>query len=123
MKSRFPIFIENSKVPVWLSYLAPIDIYAISCGVWVWCRYTLNTRQRNHETIHFQQQVELGPVQWILYGLFYCIGYLKWRNGVQAYRLNPFEIEAYDNDVDPTYLEDRVRYKGWAKHISVYWRR
>ena len=30
---RVPWFIENSKVPIILSYLAPIDIYAIAFGL------------------------------------------------------------------------------------------
>lgn len=123
MKAKFPIFIENSKVPVWLSKVAPIEIYAISFGFWVWSRYEVNTRQRQHETIHYRQQVELAFVlQWLLYGLFFVMGYLRWRDGKKAYRLNPFEIEAYDNDVDPEYLPSRPAYKGWVKHLSVFLR-
>lgn len=123
MSRKFPIFIANSKVPVWLSRLAPIEIYAISVGVWVWCRYTANTRQRHHETIHYQQQLELGfLLQWVLYVVFWLWGYIKWRDGTRAYRLNPFEVEAYDNDVDPLYLKNRRRYVGWVKHVPVLWR-
>ena len=32
MKHWKPLFIENSKIPVWLSYIAPIDIGAITLG-------------------------------------------------------------------------------------------
>ena len=35
MKNWKPIFIENSKIPVLLSYIAPITIYAISFGPFV----------------------------------------------------------------------------------------
>ena len=36
-KNLKPIMIENSKVPVFLSYFAPIDIWAISFGVEALC--------------------------------------------------------------------------------------
>lgn len=128
-KSKFPIFIENSQVPVWLSKVAPIEIYAISFGFWVWSRYTVNTRQRNHETIHYQQQLELGFLfQWILYGLFWLILYVryKWQGdlkaGARAYRANPFEQEAYNWDISPDYLNERVRYKGWLRYVPTLWR-
>lgn len=128
-KSKFPIFIENSKVPVWLSKVAPIEIYAISFGFWVWSRYTVNTRQRNHETIHYHQQLELGFLfQWILYGLFWAILFVRYlckrvpKAGARAYRSNPFEKEAYSWDVSPDYLDERVRYKGWLKYVPILWR-
>lgn len=128
-KSKFPIFIENSKVPVWLSKVAPIEIYAISFGFWVWSRYTVNTRQRNHETIHYQQQLELGFLfQWVLYGLFWAILFVRYlckrvpKAGAMAYRANPFEREAYEWDVSPTYLDERVRYKGWLRYVPTLWR-
>ena len=71
MKNWKPILIENSKVPVWLSYLSPIDIWAINFGPFVWCRGVMNERTKVHETIHYQQQLELLFVgQWILYVLF-----------------------------------------------------
>lgn len=112
-----PWFIENSKVPVWLSYLAPINIFAISFGLWVWCRGTMNKTTKRHETIHYQQQLELLFVfQWILYGLFWLIGMVKYRNGEKAYRENPFEREAYDNERKLTYLEKRKRY-AWTKYM------
>ena len=116
MKYWKPIFIENSKVPVWLSKIAPIDIWAISFGFWVWCRGEVSEATRRHETIHYQQQLELLFVgQWILYGLFYLIGLVRYKNGEQAYRENPFEREAYTytNDAHPYYLFNRKRYCWW----------
>ena len=44
---REPWFFENSKVPIILSYLAPIDIYAIAFGPWVWCRGELDAELKN----------------------------------------------------------------------------
>ena len=114
---KFPIFIENSKVPVILSAITPIDIWAISFGVWVWCRGKMNEETRRHEAIHFWQQVELLFVfQWILYGLFWLIGRIRFKDGVLAYYQNPFEIEAYENDKDVDYLDNRGWYS-WRKYV------
>jgi hypothetical protein len=114
MKHWKPIFIENSKVPVWLSKIAPIDIWAISFGFWVWCRGELSEPIKQHETIHYQQQLELLFVgQWILYGLFYLIGLVRYKDGEQAYRENLFEREAYAYDHHPDYLLNRKRYCWW----------
>ena len=48
MKTCQPKYIENSKVPVWLSYFAPIDIWAISLGPFVWCRGVLDDNINRH---------------------------------------------------------------------------
>lgn len=118
LKKAKPYFIENSRVPVWLSYLAPIDIWAISFGCWVWCRGTLSESTRRHETIHFQQQLELLFVaQWVLYGLFWLWGLIKYRDGKSAYRESPFEREAYKNEMDLDYLDSRPRFS-WIKYIK-----
>ena len=59
-KIRKPWFFENSKLPIILSYLAPIDIYAITFGPFVWCRGVMDeeTRIRAFEIskIAFQQK-------------------------------------------------------------------
>ena len=112
-----PIMFENSRIPVWLSKVAPIDILAISFGIFVWCREELSEETRRHETIHFQQQLELLFVgQWILYFLSYAHGWLKYRNGAVAYREIIFEKEAFDFDKMEGYLEARPRY-AWVKYL------
>ena len=114
---KLPIFIENSKIPVWLSKIAPIEIGAISFGIWVWDRGISSERRKRHETIHYKQQLELLFVfQWILYGLFWLIGRVKFRDGTLAYYQNPFEIEAYENDEDPDYLSNRKPYN-WRNYL------
>ena len=106
-----PLVYENSKIPAFLSKFAPIDIWALSFGIFVFCRGEISDRTRRHETIHFQQQLELlFVVQWILYLLFYLLGLIRWRDGRKAYRENPFEREAYGNDDCEDYLEKRKRY-------------
>ena len=88
MKNWKPIFIENSKVPGWLSHVAPIDIWAIN----------------------------LGPFVWILYVLFWLWNLVLYRNGAVAYMNNPFELEAYANDNKDDYLLTRKRYS-WVKYV------
>ena len=111
-----PIFIENSRLPVFLSHFSPISIWAISFGFWVWCRGELSDKTKQHETIHFHQQLEMLFVgQWILYIVFYLIGLIKYRNGEKAYRANPFEKEAYDNESNQFYLITRKRWC-WSQY-------
>ena len=83
MRHWKPLFFENSKLPVWLSKLAPIEIGALSFAFFVWGRKELSERTKRHETIHYQQQLELLFVgQWLLYGIFWLQGYVKYRNGL-----------------------------------------
>ena len=121
MKNWKPIFIPHSKVPIVLSLFAPIRISAISFGCWVWSRSELSPRLRRHETIHFQQQIELLFIfQWLLYLLFHLIGLFLYRfNGEKSYRNNPFEREAYANDGDTMYLHQRKRFS-WVRYF--WWR-
>lgn len=69
----------------------------------------------NHESIHFQQAIELGVLP------FYLLYVLEWLlklpfYGAQAYENISFEREAYGNDEDLEYLKNRVRYN-WLKLI------
>ena len=67
MKNWKPIFIENSRVPVWLSYLAPINIAAITLFFLVFSREKMSEVIKRHETIHFQQMLETGVVGFVVY--------------------------------------------------------
>jgi len=116
LKKCEPKYIENSKIPIWLSKISPIDIWAISLAFWVFCRGKMSKTTRRHEAIHFQQQLEMLFIfQWICYGICWLIGFVKYRDGKKAYRQNPFEQEAYDNERKYTYLEKRKRYS-WVKY-------
>ena len=118
MKNLKPIFIENSKLPYWLSKIAPIDVWAFSAGPFVVCRGQLSEKTITHETIHFLQQLEmLFVLQWILYGLFYVIGRFTKGSWKAAYYENPFEGEAYANDLDPDYLEER-KFWAWTSYVK-----
>ena len=114
----FPIFYEDSKLPVYLSKIVPINVYAFSFAVWVVCRGKLSEKTKNHETIHYRQQLEMLFVfQWIMYGLFHLWGLIKYRgDGQLAYYQNPFEREAYANDQNLGYLNDRKHW-AWTRYI------
>lgn len=66
----------------------------------------------NHERIHLKQQVEL---LWVFFFVWYIIEFLihliKLKNWNKAYHNISFEKEAYQNEDNFYYLEDR---KIWA---------
>ena len=54
--------------------------------------------------------------QWILYIVFYITGLIRYRNSQEAYYENPFEREAYANDKNLQYLEERKPY-AWINYL------
>ena len=118
MKNWKPIFIENSSLPIILSKVAPIEIWAIALGCFVWCRGELDLQTKNHETIHFQQQIELLFVgQWFLYVAMWLALLIKHRSGEIAYHLSPFELEAYEHETNLEYCAKRKRF-AWIKYLK-----
>ena len=119
MKNWKPIFIENSRVPVWLSYLAPIDIGAITMFFLVFSRGAITEETKRHETIHFQQMLETFLIGFVvLYYWDYLKGYLKYKNGKRAYYSIRAEQEAHHKDTLPSYLSDRKRW-AWIWEYKV----
>jgi hypothetical protein len=107
-----PIFVEDSKIPVWLSKIAPIEINAITLGIIVFGRSSLPEHVRRHETIHFQQFLETLFIPFVLiYFYDYIKNYFLHRNGQIAYRNIRAEKEAYLNAGTVGYLNERQRYK------------
>jgi hypothetical protein len=113
-----PIFIENSRVPVLLSKVSPIEIHAISLVFFVFCRGELSEITRRHETIHFRQWLELLIIGFacLYVGTWLWFRLVKRYSGELAYRSIPFEQEAYDNQGDPDYLNSRSCY-AWVKYL------
>ena len=101
-----------------MGLFSPIEPWAVSFGPFVWCKGTMSERTRRHETIHFFQQTEMLFIgQWFLYGLSYLYNrVIKRMDGPTAYRANVFEVEAYSNDEDETYLETREAF-AWLKYV------
>jgi hypothetical protein len=61
----------------------------------------------NHEKIHIQQQLELGVIPFYI---IYLIWHLKY-----GYINNPFEVEAFNNQLNKNYLKTRKRW-GYFKN-------
>jgi hypothetical protein len=119
MRNWKPIFIENSRIPVWLSYLAPINIGAITLFFLVFSRGTMSEEIKRHETIHFQQMLETLLIGFIiLYYWDYLKGYIKYKNGKVAYYSIRAEQEAYHKASLPRCLEDRKRWR-WIWEYNV----
>ncbi len=111
-----PVFIENSSIPVWLSYLSPINISAITLGPFVFSRGIMSEVTKRHESIHWEQYKETLIVGfWILYVAYWVRGLFKYADAKLAYAMIPFEQEAYDNDEDWVYLLNRKRF-AWSKY-------
>ena len=84
---------------------------AITLGPVVISRDTMTEATKRHETIHWQQYIELGIVGFIvLYFAYWFFGLVKYRDGAKAYMQIPFEQEAYANHNDTVYLLNRKRY-------------
>ncbi len=72
----------------------------------------------NHERIHLRQQLELGLILFYLWYLFeYLYRHFQYRDHYLAYRNISFEREAFANDRDLSYLDNRKWYGFW-KYIS-----
>ena len=77
----------------------------------------LTKRIERHELTHGEQQKELLLILfYILYGVFWVIGWVRYRDVEMTYDMNPFEQEAYENDWDKEYLEKRKHYC-WIKYL------
>lgn len=114
--SRFPIFYENSRIPVWLSHVSPIEIGAISLAFFVFSRGEMSESTRRHEAIHYHQWRELGFLLFsLLYGFYYLLNFIRYRDGSDAYMAIPFEREAYACDGLEGYL-DRRPFLAWINY-------
>lgn len=72
----------------------------------------IGERTLNHERIHTAQMKEM------LYVGFYVWYFVEWllelcHYGTTAYHTNTFEREAFSNDDDLTYLDNRPKFAWW----------
>ena len=119
MKNWKPIFIENSRIPVWLSKLSPITIGAITLGLLVISRDEMSDQTKNHETIHYQQYLDLFFIGFIpLYLWDWAWGLWHHGKGNIAYYSIRAEQEAYVNDKNFAYLQERKRWS-WITNYKV----
>ena len=118
MRNWKPIFIENSRIPQILSYVAPISIGAITLGFVVFSRGEVSARTRQHETIHFQQFLETGFAGFFLLYLYdYIKNYIHFRDDALAYYNIRAELEAYKHENTKDYLQHRKRW-AWIRGES-----
>ena len=118
MKNMKPLFFENSKIPVWLSKLAPIEINAITLFCFVFSRGTISEETKRHETIHFQQYLETFVVGFLLIYFFdYLYSAIIKKKGFSrdSYLAIRFEQEAWTQDKDVDYLKNRKRFS-WLNY-------
>ena len=88
--------------------------------IWITRQPHDQTQLVRHEKIHFWQQVEMLFIfHWIFYAFFYVVSRLNGHGHYIAYRYNPFEIEAFDNDYDAEYLLKRRPY-AWVKCVAAF---
>jgi len=120
-----PIIIYNDK------FLNAISWFMIVGGISIFPFIILREKYRdggewwekkaaetiNHETIHFQQALELLIIPfYILYFLEYIIKSIIYLDVQEAYDNISFEREAYENDYNLNYLKKRKRYN-WICRI------
>ena len=104
--------IRNNIIP-FKGYKA-INIFGI-----LFCRKNINIDDItiNHEKIHTKQMQEL---MYLPFYIFYVIEYLfklvLFGNHYYAYRYISFEQEAFINEQNLNYLNDRVHFE-WTKYI------
>tara|TARA_R100001224_G_scaffold113762_3_gene100542 strand:- start:534 stop:986 length:453 start_codon:yes stop_codon:yes gene_type:complete len=107
-----PIFVHNSGLPKLLSWFSPICIGAITLGFVVVADHEMDEETLRHETIHFQQFLEMGFLFFIfVYVWDWVWGCIKYKDPSLSYYMIRAEREAHKNDKDPNYLKNRVRYE------------
>ena len=71
----------------------------------------------NHELIHIHQQHETYVIfGYLVYGIEYLVRLIVFRNRYKAYRSLSMEAEAYINQNNLQYLENRRRF-AWVKYL------
>ena len=118
MLFKEPLFFENSRLPIWLSKIAPIEIKAITLGPLVFSRGYMSRKTERHETIHYRQYIELLFIGFLLVYVFdflYAAIIKKKGFSREAYLAIRFEQEAWANDKSAVYLDDRKLYS-WLRY-------
>ena len=117
-KPKFKKFSWLVKI---ITFNWPLAITLAPFGIYVNQKYetpeTLGERTKNHEMIHWDQQLEMLIIIFYLwYGIEWFIKLFKY--GKKAYMNISFEREAYDNDDNLDYRKTR---KIWSsfKYICV----
>lgn len=94
-----------------LRYLVPKGYNGITIYPFVFLRHKGDANNKvliNHERIHLRQQLEMFVLPFfVVYGIQYLLGRIKYQDHYKAYRSISFEREAYENEKDLDYLKKR----------------
>ena len=115
---KYPKFYENSKLPVVLSKFAPIEIWAITLGPFVFCSGEMSEETKRHETIHFMQYKELFFIGFMFIYVFdFLWAAIVKKKGFsrEAYLSIRFEQEAWECDKQEDYIDKREKF-AWKKY-------
>lgn len=106
-----------------LNKIIPLKGYsAITLYPFIFAREKLNKYVYNHECIHANQQKELLIVMfYVMYCLEYIIKLLLTFNHGVAYKSISFEQEAYKNEYNLWYNDNRKHYT-WIKYVFKLWK-
>lgn len=97
--------------------LPPSGFLCINFFGILFCRRQLNDIDINHEAIHTAQMKEMLYIFfYIWYILEWFIKLFKYRDGHEAYKNISLEIEAYSNESNLLYLNNRKHYN-WCERI------
>lgn len=95
-------------------YLIPKGFRGLTAFPFVFVKYAVDKDNKifvNHEKIHLRQQIELLVLPFFIwYFLEYLIRLLQYRDRNKAYRNISFEREAYANESNMQYLQQRSFY-------------
>ena len=93
-----------------------INVYAITLYPFIISKEKLDVTVYNHEKIHLVQQRELWLIGfYLLYVYYWLLGKWSGSTSLAAYLSIPFEREAYQNEVNQDYLNDRKK-QAWLAY-------
>ncbi len=109
------IVVRNSRIPALVSWFFPVA--AITLWPFIFIKKGFdNERLINHESIHIRQYNEMLVLGfWLVYIYDWIHGLILFGNAKHAYQAIRFEQEAYDNDGNLDYLDDRPK-NNWASY-------
>lgn len=94
-----------------VKYLIPKGYHGLAIFPFVFVKNPLDKENQvfiNHERIHLRQQLELLVVPFFAwYFLEFLVRLIQYKNRDLAYRNISFEREAYSNEIDLDYLNQR----------------
>lgn len=90
------------------SKLLPKSVGAITIFPFIFHKKEMSEVYQNHENIHLKQQLELLVIPfYIIYVLNYIYNLLFWKSHNSAYRNIIFEREAYKEESNLDYINNR----------------